>query len=431
MDGETIEVVDSDDSALIVVDDNDEGAGISSDVSDVAGAKETVVCSDDDPRDSAGDQVAGFRVDRTAIQPLEKTLNAEFFTLSTHGKLVRKTPDRYVKIRNHILDMWKARQPAYVSKSAIRPGLKVNMSCDCGDVYAISRIHTFLEVVGAINNGHKKALQAQASSLFTECLTCAADATDDDILSLDSDQLMLIKPLTFVDIPQPFSISNDSCSMMLMDLHAHLEDSEVIGLLGGRYDDDNALSIELAYPCKSTGTSTQCEMDSRSEMEARELFSARGLVSVGWYHSHPLFDTIPSVRDIETQSMYQMLFRRDDGVEAFVSAIISPFNPANHTTASQCSFIIVQGDLDSRIPYSCQVNHVHHSGDTAHLTQQARRLLERPTLHKVKWNAGKQYAGHDSLTRREKMLQSLRSHQAADTQETNELFALVDSLAPA
>ncbi|KAL7751200.1 hypothetical protein RI367_003406 [Sorochytrium milnesiophthora] len=461
MDGETVEVVDSDDSAPIVVDDNDEGAGNSSDVSDVAGAKETVVLSDDDPRDSAGDQVTSFRVDRTAIQPLEKTLNAEFFTLSMHGKLVRKTPDRYVKIRNHILDMWKAKQPAYVSKSAIRPGLK-----DCGDVHAISRVHTFLEVVGAINSGHKKALQVQAAFREEQSVTQAPrlrstsidrptedapeieplpprkrrrketrDATDDDILSLDSDQLMLIKPLTFVDIPQPFSVSIDSCSMMLMDLHAHLEDSEVIGLLGGRYDDDNnALSIELAYPCKSTGTSTQCEMDPRSEMEARELFFARGLVSVGWYHSHPVFDTIPSVRDIETQSMYQMLFRRDDGVEPFVSAIISPFNPANHTTASQCSFTIVQGDLDSRVPYSCQVNHVHHSGDMAHLTQQARMLLERPTLHKVKWSARKQYEGHGILTRREKMLQSLRSHQAADTQETNELFALVDngscSLAP-
>ena len=33
---------------------------------------------------------------------------------------------------------------------------------------------------------------------------------------------------------------------------------------------------------------------------------------VGWYHSHPVFNTEPSVRDIENHNVYQNLFQCDD-----------------------------------------------------------------------------------------------------------------------
>lgn len=51
-----------------------------------------------------------------------------------------------LKIRNHILNVWKSIKPAYVTKTSIRQGLK-----QCGDVNCIGRIHQFLEQIGAIN----------------------------------------------------------------------------------------------------------------------------------------------------------------------------------------------------------------------------------------------------------------------------------------
>ncbi|RHZ86196.1 hypothetical protein Glove_53g26 [Diversispora epigaea] len=82
-------------------------------------------------------------IDQSIIIPSEKKNNAEFFC--GRGS---KTPDRYMKIRNFILNAWIANQPKYLSKTSVRSGLK-----DCGDVNAIGRVHAYLESIGAINVG--------------------------------------------------------------------------------------------------------------------------------------------------------------------------------------------------------------------------------------------------------------------------------------
>lgn len=79
-----------------------------------------------------------------AISDLEKYFHQEFFV----GRPT-KTPERYRKIRDFILNTWYDHRPSYVSKTTVRNGLK-----HCGDVNCISRIHTFLEQIGAINFGH-------------------------------------------------------------------------------------------------------------------------------------------------------------------------------------------------------------------------------------------------------------------------------------
>lgn len=78
------------------------------------------------------------------ITDLEKYFHSEFF----EGRPT-KTPERYMKIRAYILNAWHDSQPGYVSKTTVRSGLK-----HCGDVNCISRIHSLLEQIGAINFGH-------------------------------------------------------------------------------------------------------------------------------------------------------------------------------------------------------------------------------------------------------------------------------------
>ncbi len=64
-----------------------------------------------------------YTIDRNEIKPFEFEFCPEWF-MNHKGKQINKTPTRYVKIRNHILDLWEKMKPSYVSKSRIRPGLK-------------------------------------------------------------------------------------------------------------------------------------------------------------------------------------------------------------------------------------------------------------------------------------------------------------------
>ena len=54
----------------------------------------------------------------------------------------------------------------------------------------------------------------------------------------------------------------DLTSLIVMDVHAHLSKTEVIGLLGGLYDNKKkVLEILRTEPCDSLSTGLQCEMD--------------------------------------------------------------------------------------------------------------------------------------------------------------------------
>ncbi|KAJ3343592.1 Myb-like, SWIRM and MPN domains 1 [Gonapodya sp. JEL0774] len=109
----------------------------------------------------------------TLIHPLEALHNPEFFLPPRSLKQAHKTPERYVRIRNHMLTLWAGnvaeweantkralegkggrmkvgKGPWYLTKTRCRRGLKE------GDVHALSRVHTFLERCGAINRGASK-----------------------------------------------------------------------------------------------------------------------------------------------------------------------------------------------------------------------------------------------------------------------------------
>lgn len=83
-------------------------------------------------------------IDKNTITEDERKSNPEWFKPGSKAS----TPERYMKIRNHILECWQAEKPQYVTKTAARRGLR-----DCGDVNAIGRVHAYLESIGAINVG--------------------------------------------------------------------------------------------------------------------------------------------------------------------------------------------------------------------------------------------------------------------------------------
>ena len=82
---------------------------------------------------------------------------------------------------------------------------------------------------------------------------------------------------------------------LITDIHSHLCEAEVIGLLAGKYDKEmRTIFVQFPFPCTSTDRhgddgSTDVELDPVAEITVRETIKELGLEVVGWYHSHPKF----------------------------------------------------------------------------------------------------------------------------------------------
>ena len=80
------------------------------------------------------------------------------------------------------------------------------------------------------------------------------------------------------------------------------------------------LLIERAFPVQEldeTQGTTDVEMDPGAEVATREAIEQAGLVVIGWYHSHPTFEPIPSVIDITNQAIHQGHNRNLDRIEEY------------------------------------------------------------------------------------------------------------------
>ncbi|XP_062610291.1 deubiquitinase MYSM1-like, partial [Saccostrea cucullata] len=283
------------------------------------------------------------QIDPDTITEQEHQIHADFFD----GR-PSKTPERYLRIRNYILETWAKCKPGYLNKTCVRPGLK-----NCGDVNCIGRIHAFLECTGAINFGCEQACYNQASKrprkrrirneygqwVDEKELQGKTIQHQDKVTTKESpgkvsrspkvqslDPFKLIPCQNFSqERPAPFYVEIHNTALVIMDIHAHISKTEVIGMLGGCYhDDDQHLEITMAIPCNSISTGLQCEMDPVSQTFACEEISNNRMNVIGWYHSHPTFNPNPSIRDIETQLKFQEYFAQDGF--SFLGVIVSPYN---------------------------------------------------------------------------------------------------------
>uniref|UniRef100_A0A8B9FDB1 Myb-like, SWIRM and MPN domain-containing protein 1 n=1 Tax=Amazona collaria TaxID=241587 RepID=A0A8B9FDB1_9PSIT len=393
------------------------------------------LCMDEDHQEEAEElkpPEQEVEVDRSIILDEEKQAIPEFF----EGRQA-KTPERYLKIRNYILDQWERCKPKYLNKTSVRPGLK-----NCGDVNCIGRIHTYLELIGAINFGCEQAVynrpqpadrtRAKEGKDTVEAYQLAqrlqsmrtrrrrvrdpwgnwCDAKDlegQTFEHLSAEELARrreeekLKPAKsskgsrqtkssfdpFQLIPcclftaekqEPFQVKVSSEALLIMDLHSHVSMAEVIGLLGGRYSEaDKIVEVCAAEPCNSLSTGLQCEMDPVSQTQASETLAARGYSVIGWYHSHPAFDPNPSIRDIDTQAKYQSYFSR--GGAMFIGMIISPYNRNNPLPYSQMTCLVISDELSSdrsyRLPYKFEVQQMLEEPQWELIFAKTRWIIEK------------------------------------------------------
>eukprot|EP00192_Tetraselmis_astigmatica_P002461 CAMPEP_0117655394 /NCGR_PEP_ID=MMETSP0804-20121206/4255_1 /TAXON_ID=1074897 /ORGANISM="Tetraselmis astigmatica, Strain CCMP880" /LENGTH=582 /DNA_ID=CAMNT_0005461741 /DNA_START=35 /DNA_END=1783 /DNA_ORIENTATION=+ len=156
---------------------------------------------------------------------------------------------------------------------------------------------------------------------------------------------------------QPFSVEVHTAARLVMDFHAHLSTHEIIGLLGGVWDvSSKSISVREAFPCRracGSDSQTSVELDPEHEVETRALMEQRGLVPVGWYHSHPTFAPKPSSKDNSNQHNYQALFRDESsGAEPFVGIIVGPYDMVLPDAASATTVFFVQKKSQGLVAYN-------------------------------------------------------------------------------
>ncbi|KAM9186580.1 deubiquitinase MYSM1 isoform 3-T3 [Mergus octosetaceus] len=377
-------------------------------------------------------------IDRSIILEEEKQAIPEFF----EGRQA-KTPERYLKIRNYILDQWERCKPKYLNKTSVRPGLK-----NCGDVNCIGRIHTYLELIGAINFGCEQAvynrpqpadktrskegkdtveayqLAQRLQSMRTrrrrvrdpwgnwcdakdlegqtfehlsaeelarrreeEKLKPAKSSKGSRQIKSSFDPFQLIPCCLFTEEKQePFQVKVSSEALLIMDL------------------------VCAAEPCNSLSTGLQCEMDPVSQTQASETLAARGYSVIGWYHSHPAFDPNPSIRDIDTQAKYQSYFSR--GGAMFIGMIISPYNRNNPLPYSQITCLVISDEISSdgsyRLPYKFEVQQMSEEPQWELIFEKTRWIIEKYKFCHSSVPMDKIFHRDSDLTCLQKLLECMR-----------------------
>ncbi|KAF9343501.1 Myb-like, SWIRM and MPN domains 1, partial [Mortierella sp. NVP85] len=204
---------------------------------------------------------------------------------------------------------------------------------------------------------------------------------------------------------------------LIMDFHFHMAETEVIGLLGGLYDEDERILFILSvYPCRSISTRLQCEMDPESDVEARYFSLPKDLLSLAdTTRIRPLSRTQVSENQCEHQSMFRL---HSTGVEPFVGVIVSPFHPRNQPFLSKFQFLTVSEQLDERL--GCRVLF----GFDREI-QQLSKLVRYYRTYEHKVDLSKLLRRGELATRLDTILQSLSHHVFVDENTARAFFSKV------
>ncbi|KAJ7383354.1 Myb-like, SWIRM and MPN domains 1 [Desmophyllum pertusum] len=350
-------------------------------------------------------------IDRNVIQDLEKQHNAEFFM----GRAL-KTPERYMKIRNYILDMWEKTNPNFLFKTAVRGGLR-----NCGDVNSIGRVHAFLEDIGAINEGcfDRPVLRVRQQGEVTDVKENVHMESwvnslrprkkrqrnvDGDWVDFSKPEGMTIQHLSsdqhdqqegvpnergspsvprkrpsrskpsydpFLLVPcrkfpspsaVPFDVRIQSETLVVMDTHAHMSTTEVIGLLGGNY---------------SHGSRTLKE----------------------WFGK---------------------------GGAPFIGIIVSPYNYSNPSNQSQIRCLTVSDEWESagqyRLPYQFDYEVFRDESDEDDTVEQVKSIADDYRRYPFRVQLNRRFGASSNLDLLDKLVDSLRARISSTSDDKTEAF---------
>ena len=93
----------------------------------------------------------------------------------------------------------------------------------------------------------------------------------------------------------------------------------------------------------------EAEMDPVCEVMLKSEVESCGLQVVGWYHSHPTFEPVPSSVDITNQANYQILFHDvASRTYPFIGMICGPYDTRMTRTVSRMYYYYVESPTTER-----------------------------------------------------------------------------------
>ncbi|KAK9818670.1 hypothetical protein WJX74_002471 [Apatococcus lobatus] len=195
----------------------------------------------------------------------------------------------------------------------------------------------------ATQNGHDSDVPMQRPRRQTKTPAWMTVRPEDEHQMVPCQQYGDAPPGSQEEGAQPFKLEVSPTALLVMDYHAHLNMNEIIGFLGGSYDEERrVMRVLKAYPVKELQTEDDrinVEMDPEDDFQVRQLIEKDNLRCMGWYHSHPRFETLPSLVDIGNQVAQQHAHRCDSGHEPYVGAIVGPYGKSDHQDRPDVSSI--------------------------------------------------------------------------------------------
>lgn len=249
----------------------------------------------------------------------------------------------------------------------------------------------------------------------------------------DQDPNTLVQCETFESYGkfQPFTVSVTTNSMFLIDFHCHLTNSEVLGYLAGRWDQNTQhLNILQAFPCLSRlGDKENAPL---IEAEIRHRMNKSGLSLVGWYHSHPHRPASPTIRDIDCQMTYQLKMKGIGSTyHPCLGFIIAPYDKTSKKKEStfQAFWVMpppMEQPSDYGIPMEVQFSIYQNPSLTEELLTEMKNLVDfykgSPDVVRFAniW--------HQSVTYLDKVKWSLLTKLPQDQDENSSTLEFVRSL---
>uniref|UniRef100_A0A5F8A3T3 Deubiquitinase MYSM1 n=2 Tax=Macaca TaxID=9539 RepID=A0A5F8A3T3_MACMU len=341
-----------------------------------------------------------IEIDRNIIQEEEKQAIPEFF----EGRQA-KTPERYLKIRNYILDQWEICKPKYLNKTSVRPGLK-----NCGDVNCIGRIHTYLELIGAINFGCEQAVYNRPQTVDKVRIRDRKDAVEAYQLAQRLQSMRTRRRR----VRDPWGNWCDAKDLEGQTFE-HLSAEE----LAKRREEEKSRpvkSLKVPRPTKSSFDPFQlipCNFFSEEKQEPFQVKVASEALLIMDLHAHVSMAEVIGLlggRYSEVDKVVESYFSR--GGAKFIGMIVSPYNRNNPLPYSQITCLVISEEISAdgsyRLPYKFEVQQMLEEPQWGLVFEKTRWIIEKYRLSHSSVPMDKIFRRDSDLTCLQKLLECMR-----------------------
>jgi len=216
-------------------------------------------------------------------------------------------------------------------------------------------------------------------------------------------------------VRQPFGIKYCPNALVLADIHCHLcLRTEVMGLLGGDYDrESGVMFIRKCVPLREEEQGEHSvAADASHHLAVIEALKEEGMQCLGWYHSHPQFENVPSNTDCHQHFVHKY---PDETENPYIGLIVASWSSPD-VASGVSHFRFFNSTMESSTsytPFECRTEtKVGRSFDDKALMTEIDDVIERYSATKydiLRSDLGENWSG-TQMTKMDKILKSIKGH---------------------